>query len=60
MATMSRIEIHPACDLWMRGDRYGTVESSSVNRKGECVYRVRMDISRKVIKVTDALIQRWL
>ena len=25
-----RVELHPACDLWMRGCRYGKVVGSSV------------------------------
>lgn len=24
-----RVELHPACDLWMRGARFGTVASHS-------------------------------
>lgn len=23
-----RVELHPGCDLWMRGARYGTVEGA--------------------------------
>jgi len=38
-----RVELHPATDAWMQGDRYGTV--TLVARKN--VY-VRMDRSRKV------------
>lgn len=36
-----RVELHPGCDRWMRGDRYGEVSSIRINR----VY-VRMDRSR--------------
>jgi hypothetical protein len=25
-AVGQRVQVHPACDLWMRGARYGTVE----------------------------------
>lgn len=35
-----RVELHPATDAWMRGDRYGTVE-----RVGRKYLSVRMDRS---------------
>lgn len=33
-----RVELHPGCDLWMRGARFGTV----VREKGDTVW-VKMD-----------------
>jgi hypothetical protein len=36
----NRVEIHPALDLWMRGDRYGKI--AAIGRKH---LHVRMDIS---------------
>lgn len=37
-----RVELHPACDRWMMGDKFGTVTSVSSSR----VY-VKLDKSRK-------------
>lgn len=34
----NRIELHPACDLWMRGAKYGTV----IALDGKCA-TVKMD-----------------
>ena len=54
----TRVELHPAMDAWMRGDRYGEVvgfgrarpytdgKSQSVARP----YRVKLDKSGKVIR----------
>ena len=44
-----RVEAHPATDTWMRGDRYGTVES--VGRKW---VHVRMDRSGRVVRFAPA------
>lgn len=41
-----RVQLHPATDLWMRGDKFGTV--SSVGRK---FVRVRMDKSGDLVSV---------
>ncbi len=40
----TRVELHPATDAWMQGDRFGTV--SSVGRK---YVRVTMDRSGRVL-----------
>jgi hypothetical protein len=54
-----RVELHPATDRWMMGDRYGTVIKDE--RKGETwVYTVKLDKSGKMIRVCDELIARWL
>lgn len=42
-----RVQLHPATDTWMRGDRYGTIVSIR-----NSILRVHMDISRKDIAVT--------
>ena len=39
-----RVELHPALDRWMRGDRFGTVEK--VGRKN---VQVRMDRSGALV-----------
>ena len=36
-----RVELHPGCDLWMRGARYGTVYCRSIAVRG--AYIVTMD-----------------
>jgi len=41
-----RVELHPATDRWMMGDRYGTV--TKVDRK---VLTVKMDKSNHAIRV---------
>ena len=41
-----RVELHPATDAWMRGDRYGTVKSV-----GRTYVHVVMD-SGRTLKVT--------
>ena len=59
-----RVELHPATDRWMMGDRYGTVVAKRLALRGpftgHMIYRVKLDISGKVIRVTDVLIGRWL
>ena len=41
-----RVEIHPGCDLWMMGARYGTVKS--IVPTSEDQVRVEMDSVRGV------------
>ena len=50
--TGTRIELHPATDAWMRGDRYGEIVAVQC-RRGRVVYRVRMDRSGRVLKVAQ-------
>lgn len=50
-----RVEIHPATDAWIMGDRYGTVIKT-----GRKYLHVKMDRSGKVRKVTPELLQRVL
>lgn len=40
----SRVELHPATDLWMRGARYGTIDRLKEDN-GTLVAMVRMDHS---------------
>lgn len=49
----NRIELHPATDAWMRGDRYGTIVA-----RGRKYLRVKMDRSLRVIKVSPASVGR--
>lgn len=44
-----RVELHPATDAWMRGDRFGEVVK--VGRK---VYHVKMDRSGRTLRVIPA------
>ena len=46
-----RVELHPATDAWMRGDRYGEVV-----KIGRTLIHVRMDRSGKVRKVSADLL----
>ena len=41
-----RVQMHPATDLWMQGDRYG--EIVKVGRK---LYSVKLDKSGRTVKV---------
>lgn len=45
----NRIELHPACDLWMRGARFGTVQK--VSRK---MLTVKLDMLARAIRVAPA------
>ncbi len=48
----TRIELHPATDTWMRGDRYGTV--IKVGRKW---VHVKMDRSKRTLRFSPDLVQ---
>lgn len=45
-AAEQRVELHPATDAWMRGDRYGIVVKT-----GRKYVHVRMDRSGRVLRV---------
>lgn len=38
-----RVALSPACDLWMRGARYGTIRGAEVDCHGREVVIVEMD-----------------
>ena len=42
----TRVELHPACDLWMRGARFGTVISV-----GRTLLRIQLDNVKRPIKL---------
>tara|TARA_R110000824_G_scaffold82199_2_gene206146 strand:+ start:3258 stop:3509 length:252 start_codon:yes stop_codon:yes gene_type:complete len=46
-----RVELHPATDAWMMGDRYGDVVD--IMRNGN--FKIRMDKSNKIRTVPPAL-----
>ena len=48
-----RVEIHPAVDAWMRGDRYGTV-----TKVGRALFSVKMDKSQKTLRIAPHNILR--
>ena len=48
-----RVELHPATDAWMSGDRYGEVINI-----GRFYLHVRMDRSKLLRKLTPDKIQR--
>ena len=43
-----RVELHPATDAWMMGDRYGTIVK--VNKSN---VSIKMDKSGRTLKVTE-------
>ena len=47
----TRIEMHPATDQWMRGDRYGTVTKVGADHHGDPNIRVKLDVSKKSLLV---------
>ena len=47
MNTGDRIELHPATDAWMQGDRYGTVV-----RIGRKYLHIRLDRSGRTLPFT--------
>lgn len=55
-----RIEIHPATDRWMAGDRFGSVIGYRKDKAGKEIYRVKMDRSGKTISVHEDNVGRWL
>lgn len=52
---MMRVELHPATDAWMRGDRFGTV-----TKIGRVYFTVLMDKSKRRLKVLPINILRSL
>lgn len=40
MKTGDRVELHPGCDLWMRGAKYGTITKVDEAKQ---IAHVRMD-----------------
>lgn len=55
-----RVELHPACDLWMRGARYGEVVRYDGQCGGEPAFKVRMDHQqvRRLVRIKASLLRR--
>ena len=52
-----RVEMHPATDEWMRGDRFGEIVFRiRGSRQGMPGYRVKLDKSGRFIRTTAELI----
>jgi len=55
-----RVQIHPATDAWMQGDRYGVVVKHTRNRKasatGYRTHHVKMDKSGRTLKLSPELV----
>lgn len=49
MQTGERVQLHPATDAWMRGDRYGTIVRVTRTR-----IHVHMDRSGRTLRVVPA------
>jgi hypothetical protein len=54
--TGARVQLHPATDAWMRGDRWGEIVAVAC-RRGRVVYRVLMDRSGRVLRVAQGNLQ---
>lgn len=52
MKTGERVQLHPATDAWMMGDRYGEIV-----KIGAKYVHVKMDRSGKVRKLTPDLVE---
>ena len=48
-----RVEIHPAMDAWMQGDRYGVV-----TKVGRTLFSVKMDHSGRTLRIAPHNILR--
>ncbi len=55
-----RVELHPACDLWMRGAKYGEIVRYDGEHDGEPAFKVRMDHSqvRRLVRIKASLLRR--
>jgi hypothetical protein len=51
-----RVQLSPATDAWMRGDRYGEVLGFIRGRKHGIRYRVRLDKSGRVAVLPASLL----
>ena len=53
-----RVQLHPACDEWMQGDRYGAVVSVKRTRTGQRKLRivVKLDVSGRVRSFPEDLV----
>lgn len=47
-----RVQLHPATDRWMRGDRYGAITKVSDLPDGRLVATILMDVSGKTLRFT--------
>lgn len=64
-----RVQLHPATDAWMMGDRFGTIVSVSRRsrsyldprdpRNGRS-FRVKMDRSARTLRVSESNIGEWI
>jgi hypothetical protein len=52
----ARVELHPATDDWMRGDRYGTVVGYGRKVRGHHPIRVKLDKSNRVKRYSQELV----
>lgn len=48
--TGTRVELHPATDAWMQGDRFGTIVAVCC-RRGRVIYTVLCDRSGRTRRV---------
>jgi hypothetical protein len=64
-----RVELRPATDRWMRGDKYGVIVSvlkrirhyiDPRDPRNGLTFRVKMDRSWQIIRVTEGNIGEWI
>lgn len=53
-----RVELHPGCDRWMRGDRFGTVVDVITSKRKAAATRlcIKMDKSGATIRTTENMV----
>ena len=57
MRVGERVELHPGCDAWARGDRFGEVVAV-VERTGRVLtVQVKMDRSGRVLRLLPARVR---
>lgn len=53
----TRVELHPATDAWMRGDRYGEIVAVVEKHGHVTSVRVRMDKSGRVLRLDPTRVE---
>ena len=52
-----RVELHPGCDAWMRGDRFGVIVATLERHGVVTSIRVKMDKSGRVLRLDPSRVE---
>lgn len=58
--TQRRVEIHPALDEWMAGDRFGEIVGEVRRGRNRGAFKVRLDKSGRTVTLRDDDIYEFL